>query len=425
MAGGIRFQDVHGAIVPDWEKSLIEAMRSGKVREPPISEEELSSRSKSDWVLKLVAICQITWFALQTFFRRAKHVPITALEMLTVAFVFCSIFIYAFCWNQPQDIEYPIVINQTSRQSDSTFADGQEIHYEQHQITDCDTDPDDVSQRRRSWPSSRHECAVDGAYREGFVEQLAPIADHSISHSALWNDGNTPSAYASGLMLQSESRNGTPLQNMDVSETSTIKHPYSDPNTVARLECIANAGGKHGCNRYQNRHQGSNSKISGERNPRSSISVIPEGTVVEINARVSDLEGVAKPSNSGLDARFADNEEISLLVLVLLGSLFGAIHCLAWNSPFPTSQERSAWRVCSVAATCLPSAFIFMARISKSISVSISSHRWLRFNNLVIISSYAMARITLIVLAFIALRALPADAYQTVNWNSYIPHFGA
>ena len=463
MADGIRLLDVHGAMVPNRVESQIKAVKSGKVPELPISAEELSSRSKSDWIVKSIAICQVTWFALQALFRAVKHVQVTALETLTVAFVFCSISIYAFCWNQPQDVEYPIVIrmgeknanlSQTLEQSDSRFADGQEINWDQHETTDLDTAPNDVSQRRRSWPTSRHGSAVDGAYREGFVEQLAPIADHSNSRSARWNDGDISSAYESGLMLQLESRNRTPLQNMDVSEAGDVehlslksrssklkvndlsaqnaspwpRHPDTDPNTIARLDCIANAGDNHECKPYQNPHLASTLMISGERDLRSSITVVPEAMVVKIDAGVSDLEGVVKPSNSRPDTLLHYADAMSYVILGLLGSLFGAIHCIAWNSPFPTSQERSAWRVCSVAAMCLPFAFTLMLWIEVHTFVQDTSYSDSDLNPLLglgIISLYAVARITLIVLAFITLRALPADAYQTVNWNSYMPHFGA
>ena len=43
----------------------------------------------------------------------------------------------------------------------------------------------------------------------------------------------------------------------------------------------------------------------------------------------------------------------------------------------------------------------------------------------VVLIFYALGRVTLIVLAFIALRALPADTYQTLDWNNYFPHIGA
>ena len=38
---------------------------------------------------------------------------------------------------------------------------------------------------------------------------------------------------------------------------------------------------------------------------------------------------------------------------------------------------------------------------------------------------YIIGRAVLIVLAFMALRASPADAFQTVGWNRYLPRFAA
>jgi hypothetical protein len=39
---------------------------------------------------------------------------------------------------------------------------------------------------------------------------------------------------------------------------------------------------------------------------------------------------------------------------ILGGTLFGALHCLAWNFHFPTPQEALAWRICSGLTTALP-----------------------------------------------------------------------
>ena len=84
VAGSIRLRNVHGNLVPNRQRSLREAIQSGGIREPPISEEELRSRSKSDWIIKLVVICQIAWFALRALFRAIQHVQVTALEIMTV-----------------------------------------------------------------------------------------------------------------------------------------------------------------------------------------------------------------------------------------------------------------------------------------------------------------------------------------------------
>jgi len=57
-----------------------------------------------------------------------------------------------------------------------------------------------------------------------------------------------------------------------------------------------------------------------------------------------------------LSATGRNDEIISLAIGALLGgTLFGGLHCLAWNFHFPTSGEALAWRICSVITSTLPS----------------------------------------------------------------------
>lgn len=77
---------------------------------PPISEEELKGLGKSDGFVKLIALTQIIWSVVQALFRAIHHYHTTAIEVMTVAFVFCSIFTYGFCWQVPQNVEYPVFI---------------------------------------------------------------------------------------------------------------------------------------------------------------------------------------------------------------------------------------------------------------------------------------------------------------------------
>ena len=102
------------------------------------------------------------------------------------------------------------------------------------------------------------------------------------------------------------------------------------------------------------------------------------------------------------------------LLLGLVGSAFGAIHCLAWNSRCPTLAERWIWRTSSVITTSLPP-FIFL----NVLLVDYCDWRfWDSCSNIIVsptMGVYAIARLIIIVLGFISLRALPANAYQTVD----------
>ena len=109
------------------------------------------------------------------------------------------------------------------------------------------------------------------------------------------------------------------------------------------------------------------------------------------------------------------SDTITLLLLGFAGGVFGAVHCLAWNSTFPTPKERLAWRVCSVATTALP-----------IVGVTDYLPHWFadKFVAIFLLILYIIARLTLIALALASLRAAPADVFQTTDWNNIIPHVG-
>ena len=120
------------------------------------------------------------------------------------------------------------------------------------------------------------------------------------------------------------------------------------------------------------------------------------------------------PSHSWRDERMLDIVWLTLFLTFALG--FGAIHCAAWNAPFPTTKERLAWRIISIVLTVLPYSLVLDRRWFLSLDWTVSI---LQLCGLV----YILGRITIIILAFIALRALPADVFQTVKWSPYLPHF--
>ncbi len=123
-------------------------------------------------------------------------------------------------------------------------------------------------------------------------------------------------------------------------------------------------------------------------------------------------------------ARFSSgsqDKQVTHFVIILgVGSLFGAFHCTAWSFSFPSYAEMVLWRFSSLtmfmgvfAGGCLPVAAI------------IESRAWKVFYFLSLavgVVSYIIAWIMLIILAFIQLRSLPPLAFHTVKWTTYIPH---
>jgi hypothetical protein len=113
-------------------------------------------------------------------------------------------------------------------------------------------------------------------------------------------------------------------------------------------------------------------------------------------------------------------------VQFLVGTVFGAIHCAAWNAHFPSADEMLIWRSCSLVtvATPLGVALLFiLAALGHAYSFNAKVLGWLGdFVFYIIVVAYIGARLLLILLSLTTLRALPPDAFVDVNWSIYILH---
>ena len=109
----------------------------------------------------------------------------------------------------------------------------------------------------------------------------------------------------------------------------------------------------------------------------------------------------------------------------VVGGMFGAIHCMAWNSKFSTDIEHRSWQVCALLVTVLPAAALglmaFAVKIDAAAGVFTTTAAII---DVLAAIAYSLARICLFVLALIALRALPFRAYEAPSWSTFIPHIG-
>lgn len=68
------------------------------------ADELITAENKTDSLAKLIVVLQVTWFTVQCIARAAENLPISQLEIGTVAYVGCTILTTAFWWHKPQDI---------------------------------------------------------------------------------------------------------------------------------------------------------------------------------------------------------------------------------------------------------------------------------------------------------------------------------
>ncbi|KAJ7488934.1 hypothetical protein FB451DRAFT_1080401 [Mycena latifolia] len=249
--------------------------------------EDIWDKSKGDALSKGVALAQGLWFTTQCLARVYQNLPVTELEVATLAFAVINILIWILWWGKPYNVQQPIPVG-----------------------------PEEDSELPCSTLS---------------LLQLQQAARRQIGHSNLWE-----------------------------------RHRW--------------IGAFMGIYRYS---------------PKSSTSV---------------------PAFWSRNDTKASGDSISIQCLV--GILFGAIHCAAWNSQFPSADEMWMWRICSLCVAVIP---LFLLRIFQA-GYALDTISVFNIALVSVVPIYIVARIFLVILPFMALRSLPSDALVDVDWTSYIPH---
>ena len=108
-------------------KELIWLTENNILTIPEISSEELHDKSNADYLVKGIALTQSTWFMLQICARVNQHLPITTLELATVAFIGCTGMMYFFWWHKPMDLETFTPITDPGLTSDQLCSLAREI----------------------------------------------------------------------------------------------------------------------------------------------------------------------------------------------------------------------------------------------------------------------------------------------------------
>ena len=101
--------------------------------------------------------------------------------------------------------------------------------------------------------------------------------------------------------------------------------------------------------------------------------------------------------------------------------IFGSVHLASWNSRLPSTIELWMWRGSSLSCVIYTGllAFYFVWDVNHgSGALNDVLDNLTKYGVLV----YVIIRIYMIVEVFISLRALPASAFQSVQWSSFLPH---
>ena len=78
------------------------------------TEAEIKDKGKSDWLAKSLVLLQTSWFVTQCVARAIKHLPVTHLEIVTLAYAAMNFVTYIFWWNKPLNVNRPVRVVRKS-----------------------------------------------------------------------------------------------------------------------------------------------------------------------------------------------------------------------------------------------------------------------------------------------------------------------
>jgi hypothetical protein len=94
--------DMHHVVVAE---EIGDLLKNGEIR---ITEKEIRDKGRGDALSKGLILIQTTWFILQCIARKVVHLPITELELVTLAFAALNFVTYALWWYKPLNVECPV-----------------------------------------------------------------------------------------------------------------------------------------------------------------------------------------------------------------------------------------------------------------------------------------------------------------------------
>ena len=84
------------------------------------TEEDIQDRSKSDSLAKALVLIQTGWFIIQCIVRWIEHLPLTQLEITTLAYAAVNFGIYLAWWDKPRNVNSPVRVVKVSRLNGSS-----------------------------------------------------------------------------------------------------------------------------------------------------------------------------------------------------------------------------------------------------------------------------------------------------------------
>jgi hypothetical protein len=88
------------------QQTVIDKVKRGDIKLP--LEGEIQDKGKTDWLAKTLVLLQTGWFVIQCIARGVADLPLSELEVVTLAYTIMNVGIYIAWWDKPRNVDRPI-----------------------------------------------------------------------------------------------------------------------------------------------------------------------------------------------------------------------------------------------------------------------------------------------------------------------------
>ncbi|KAI0059769.1 hypothetical protein BV25DRAFT_1918167 [Artomyces pyxidatus] len=106
IMGGFHYYQDGKPQHPLSREEVVNLVRNGDLAPP--TDEEIRGWSQGDALSKALSVVQTLWFIVQAIARRVEGLPLTQLEVMTLAYTTITVAMYVAWWNKPQNVGGPV-----------------------------------------------------------------------------------------------------------------------------------------------------------------------------------------------------------------------------------------------------------------------------------------------------------------------------
>ncbi|KAK0652743.1 hypothetical protein B0T16DRAFT_369522 [Cercophora newfieldiana] len=445
---------------------------------PDLSKDAIKDKSKGSAFAKTLVCLQALWFCVQCLTRFGQHLGISLLELNTFAHAICTLVTYSLWWHKPLDVQEPEPIP----------------------ITD-DFDADLIIAMTVFGKFGNRPREAVHLHRDGGTWKFTFKVEDGGSLQSSWIVGygeepETDSGHRRSSWPWKRQLGRRQNLRLDVRSISGSEHAHGSwgyinlGETVCCLEFLADVSAEEGL-----QNEDGNDKSTDHRRLDDDL----QGPVTESYARIwlGSYHHDAYRWGTALDRLpLPDVQHATLLTdyvgnlprfegvgrqwlmyfgFAVTGFIYGGLHCLAWNVPFPTKTELMLWKLSSVAVSSTGALLLlvytwelippfwgkrgpdFVATLYEKVDKMVAKApvgstraavKKARFRAIVrslvfllpslcgilkvlydisivlFMVFYCAARLYLVVESFINLIHLPDSVYAVPKWSQYMPHIG-